>query len=288
MTKKRFFTFLAACAFASPLLLSGQIIAAYEATISAPVDGGGGPTLWYQNADYRTGTNLDHMDSTGSAGNDAFRLAGQTYTDYFGNANKAFGLASNATASAAISSSSNLFMTGAQGTVSFLFKTGSDVSYINPNFESLFRQGSGFELILINNKVRLSYTSDGPKTLSIGPNLTADTWYYAALKWDTTKVSDDLTWYVGVAGSDTLATGTLNIDAAGGNTSIEIAGRTNANLFKDPMQEFAVWERELSAASIQQQFDATAVPEPSAYALMAGIICFGLILIRKRLRYNAG
>lgn len=282
MTKKRFFTFLAACAFASPLLLSGQIITAYEATISAPVDGGGGPALWYQNADYRTGTGLANMDSTGSAGNDAFRLGGQTFTDFFGNANKAFGLASNATASAAISSSSNLFMTGAQGTVSLLFKTTTD----NTPLQVLFTQGSGFELAVLNGSTRLTYTSSGTKYLSIGSTLATETWYYAALKWDTTKASNDLTWYLGEAGGSTLQSGSVSIDAAGGNSSITIAGRTSSNFLLSAMQEFAVWERELSEASIEGQY-AALVPEPGTYALISGFVVLGIILIRRRARANA-
>jgi len=281
MTMHRCLKLLAACALASPLFLTGQIITSYEATIANPADGGAGPALWYQNADYRTGTGLVHMASTGSANNTAFRLGGQVYTDYFGNPEKAFGLAADAANSGAVSGSTGLFMTGAQGTVSFLFKTGSDVTYTT--LQSLFRQGAGFELILFNNRVRLSYTSAGTKTLNIGPSLTADTWYYAALKWDTTKPSDDLTWYMGVAGSDTLASGTVGIDAAGGNATIEIAGRSTTNLFKDPMQQFAVWERELSDASVQQQFTAL-VPEPGIFALLLGIFGLGYVVIRRRVR----
>jgi hypothetical protein len=228
-----------------------QTLAGFEATVAAPADGGGGPVLWYRNAD--SATESGHMDSTGSASNQAFRLGGQLYADYFGNADKAFGLAAATSASASISGSSSLFMTGAQGTVSFLFKTGADLTTL----QSLFRQGGGFELIVFNGRVRLSYTSDGTKTLNIGPSLQGNTWYHVALKWDTTKPSDDLTWYLGVAGSGTMQSGTVSIDAAGGNTSIEIAGRSNSNFFLNPMQQFAVWQRELSAASIQAMYDAT-------------------------------
>jgi hypothetical protein len=285
MSMHKHLKLLAACVFASPLFLSGQTLFTYEAAIAAPADAGGGPALWYQNADSRTGTGLVHMASTGSATNTGFRLGGQTFTDYFGNTDKAFGLAADATASGSVSGSTNFFMTGPQGSVSFLFKTGSDVTY--SSLQSLFRQGTGFELILLSNRVRLSYSSAGTKTLNIGPNLTADTWYYAALKWDTTKPSDDLTWYLGVAGSETLASGTVGIDVAGGNASIEIAGRSSTNFFKDPMQQFAVWTRELSDASVQQQFTALAVPEPGTYALLLGIFGLGYLVIRRRPRATA-
>jgi len=251
----------------------------YENTISSPADGGGGPALWYRNANSRVGTGLVKMASVGSEDNEAFRLGGQTHTDFFGNPNMAFGLASDETQSAAISNSTNLFMTGAQGSVSFLFKTGSDVTYTT--LQSLFRQGSGFELILFNDRVRLSYTNEGSKFLNIGPSLVADTWYYTALKWDTTKLSDDMTWFLGVAGSDSLASGTINIDSAGSNTSIEIAGRTNTSLFMDPMQQFAVWQRELSDASIEQQF--AAIPEPSTLALFSIALAVSLLARRRTL-----
>ncbi len=251
----------------------------YENTISSPADGGAGPALWYRNAESRVGTGSVNMASVGSATNEALRLGGQTHTDFFGNPNMAFGLASGATASAAVSDSTNLFMTGAQGSVSFLFKTGSDVTY--SDLQSLFRQGTGLELILFNNRVRLSHSNDGYKYLNIGPSLVADTWYYTALKWDTTKTSDDMTWFLGVAGSDTLASGKVSIDNAGENATIEIAGRTSMNLFMDPMQQFAVWERELSDASIEQQF--VAIPEPSTLALFSIALAVSLLARRRTL-----
>lgn len=260
-----------------PLFLSAQTITSYEATIASPVDSGSGPTLWYQNADSSTATG--HMDSTGSASNQAFRLGGQTYTDYFGNADMAFGLAADETIAAAVSGSTNLFMTGAQGTVSLLFKTPSDMT----GLQVLFGQGLGFELAVNSGTTRISYTSDGTKFANIGLALSADSWYYAALKWDTTKESNDLTWFLGDAGSETLATGSLNIDAAGGNTSITIAGRASSNFFVSPIQEFAVWDRELSTASIEGQYLAL-VPEPATYSLISGFIVLGVILIRRRIR----
>jgi hypothetical protein len=253
MKSKPLFIVVALLATAT-VSVQAQTLAGFEAKIASPADGLGGPVLWYQNADFATESG--HVDSTGSATNQAFRLGAIKYPDFFGNDHKAFGLATPVTASAAVSGSSNQFMTGTHGTVSVLFKTGTDLATL----QSLFRQGSGFELIVFSGRIRLSYTSDGLKTLNIGPALEANTWYFAALTWDTTKSGNDLTWYLGTAGAGTLATGSVGIDQAGGTTSIEIAGRSSANFFPQPMQQFAVWQRELSAAAIQALYDATLSP----------------------------
>lgn len=236
----------------SAIHLAAQTLANYEATIAAPLDGGGGPALWYTS--YDTATVTGHMDNSGSAGiaYQAYRLGGQSYTDYFGNPTKAYGLVNPPTQAAAVAGSTALFMTGAQGTVCLLFKTPPDMS----GLQVLFAQGPGFELAVNGGTMRVTYTSDGTKYANIGTPLAANTWYYAALKWDTSKPSNDLTWYVGEAGTGTLESGNLSIDAAGGNSSIVISGRTSANFFLSPIQEFAVWESELTDAAIQAQADA--------------------------------
>jgi hypothetical protein len=237
-----------------------QWMAEFEATISSPADGGGGPALWYANFSNATGTG--HMDNRGSAGatpatHQAYRLGAQSHTDCFGNTGMAYGIAPGGTQSAAVAGSTGLFMTGAQGTVSLLFKSPQDLS----GLKVLFQQGSGFELALDGPSVRLAYNSGGTRYAFIGSALAAGTWYYAALSWDTTKPSGELTWYLGAAGGGGLESGSLSIDAAGGNAAITIAGRANANLFFAPMQQFAVWERQLSDSSIREMHGTTVALE---------------------------
>jgi hypothetical protein len=289
MTMHNHLKLLAACALASPLFLTGQIITSYEATISTPADGGGGPALWYQNADSATGTAPNiHILNSGSAGansstHQAFRLGGQTYTDYFGNADNAFGIDISGNA-AAVSGSSDLFMTGQQGTVSFLFQTPSTLANA-----SLFRQSNtnSFELFLLGSGSTGNLRMAVENNLTTLPTLSTNTWYYFAARWnaDQGAGNDEFTWYLGVAGGTTLSSGGINIVGTntGASGSIEIAGRSTTNKFPGAMQQFAVWERELSGASIDQQFTAL-VPEPGTYALLLGFFGLGFVLIRRRLR----
>lgn len=236
-------------------------LAEYASTIASPADGGGGPFLWY--ADFSTATVNGHMDNSGSAGatpstHQAYRLGAQSHADSFGNAAMAFGLADDPSQSAAVAGSTGLFMTGPQGTVSLLFKTPPELS----GLKVLFQQGNGFELALDGPSVRLAYTNGGTQYATLGGALDPETWYYAALRWDTTKPSGDLTWYLGAAGGEALQSGSLTIDAAGGNAAITIAGRASANFFTGPMQQFAVWERELSDTSIRAMHGTTVIQVP--------------------------
>jgi hypothetical protein len=235
----------------------------YETTISNSA-----PTLWYKNANTKSG---EHINNSGSAGalpttHQAYRLGGALYTDLWGNANMAFG-PTNATAPA-VAGSTGLFTTGAVGTVSFLFKTPDTMPAA---IQTLFSQGTTFAIKLnTNGAIRIDHANSGTKYSNTVTAATG-TWYYVAMKWDTTKTSNDLTWYVGAA-NGSLQSGNLTIASAGENTSIGLDG------LKAPMQQIAIWGSELSAASIQSQF--SQIPEPATIG-MIGLGGLAVILLRR-------
>ena len=241
-------------------------LATYEYAITN--SGGTGPSLWYKNATTKSG---EHMSNSGSSGavNVAYRLAGALYTDVWGNENMAFG-STNAIAPA-VASSTGLFATGAQGTVSFLFKTPTTMP--TGSYPDLFAQGASFAVdIGPSSAMRIGYSNGVTTVYASIATLTTDTWYYFAMKWDTDKPSNDLTWYLGTA-SSSLQSNTLTIAKAGLNTTIALGQLNN------PMQEVAIWQRELSDASIQSQFDA--IPEPATVGLF-GAAALGLMILRRR------
>ncbi len=236
----------------------------YETTISNSA-----PTLWYKNANTKSG---EHINNSGSAGalpttHQAYRLGGALYTDLWGNANMAFG-STNATAPA-VAGSTGLFTTGAVGTVSFLFKTPS----ANPStIQTLFSQGVSFTVALNSNgMIRIAHDNSGTKYSNV-VSVATDTWYYFAMKWDTAKTGNDLTWYLGTTNS-TLNSGNLTITSAGlASASIQLDG------LKAPMQQIAIWGSELSDASIQSQF--SQIPEPATIG-MIGLGGLAVILLRR-------
>lgn len=247
----------------------------YENTISSPADGGAGPALWFKSGAQRSSNDL-HILNSGSAGaldsTHQAQAAGQAlHEDLWGNANMAFGTTSG---SASVAGSTGLFATGAQGTVGFLFKTGASIPAAG---EPLFQQGGTLSVELRTTGVpapgvRITYTNDGTKYASVGA-VTTDTWYFFAMKWDTSKTGDDLTWYLGEENGP-LQSGTLTIDSAGGSNQAVRFGHANL-----PMQQVAVWERELSDESIQAQF--AVIPEPSTLVLF-GVAAAGLLLVGRR------
>jgi hypothetical protein len=238
----------------------------YEAAIASPADAGGGPELWYKNATSISGTTVTNSGSAGAtytvAGLGAFK-----YTDLWGTTNKAFGISNPANQSLAasaasdsgstVSSSTGKFMTGQKGTISLLFKTPTTMGQ---TATTLFYQG-GFELMI------QGAGKDTPRLTTAGsiytylPKVTADTWYYFAACWnaDQGAGADELTWYLGKAdGTGTLTNGSINIVATtnGASGTLYLAGHGSYFEYYGAMQEVAVWGRELSEASIINQFDA--------------------------------
>lgn len=244
-------------AFGCASLLHAQDIGTYELTISAPADGGAGPVLWYRDA---SDINNVHVYNSGSSAggtppvepasgtNQAYRLGGAVYDDYFGNAGNAFGV-DVSTNSAAIAGSTNAFMTGQEGSISLLFKTPSDIENA-----SIFRQG-GFELFLLGATDTARLTVEGT---NYNPLLTVDTdtWYYFAARWNADQgPGDELHWYLGRLGGS-LGFGSIGLSGTGvgASASIELGGRGVSNKFPSALQQVAIWQRELTESAIEQQF----------------------------------
>ena len=268
-------------------LLPAQDLGSYEATIAAPGDGGAGPVLWYRDAsDIVNGHVLNSGSSAGgippvepaSATNQAFRLGSATFDDYFGNAGNAFGIDVTGNA-AAVSGSSDLFMTGPQGTISLLFKTPSEIENA-----SVFRQ-VGFELFLLGATNTARLTTEATTYTSLF-TLNPDTWYYFAARWNADLGPGDaqLSWYLGRLGGS-LGFGAVGLagNGVGATRSIEFAGRSTSNKFPGALQQIAIWTRELSEQAILQQFavfaggtnelvEAVRGIFPSAVELAPGII----------------
>ncbi len=241
----------------------------YEAAIASPIDAGGGPDLWYKSATLISGTAVTNSGSAG-AYYTVPKLVAFTYVDRWGTADKAFGISNPANQSLAtnsasdagsgITGSSGKFMTGQQGTISLLFKT---PTIISQTAATLFYQG-GFELLLLKDstpatlKPRLTTAGSIYTTL---PAVTPETWYYFAARWnaDQGAGADELIWYLGKAdGTGTLTNGSINIAAAtnGASGTLYLAGHGSYFEYYGAMQQVAIWERELSEASIINQFNA--------------------------------
>ena len=229
-------------------MLTGAVCAdltGYEKTISSPADGGAGPALWYKSGAQRSANDL-HILNSGSAGASytAHHLAAALSADLWGNANMAF---LGDPYVPGVSGSSGLFTTGEKGTVSFLFKTPATIPDTRP---LLFSQGATFKVLLnINGKIRIDHVNGGTKYIDV-VSVKTDTWYYFAMKWDTSRRRGGLRWYLGEA-DGRLRTGTLAIDRAG-----DPYAPIQFNQAMVPMQQIAIWDRELSKESIEAQFAA--------------------------------
>src|ERR1051325_2732526 len=179
------------------------------------------------------------------------------------------------------------------GSVSFLFRMLNDTN--NTGARYLMSQGgtSGtrnqlalfLESTNVANgdpnslKLRLG---NGPTTTLLQPaNIITNAWYYFAIAYNETHNSNpgEVRWYLGPIGG-TLANGVINIgdDAViGDNGPLAIGNRVvsgvlqDNNSFRNPgsgvIDEFAIWNDELTTAEILAQFNALSVSSPPAPAL---------------------
>ena len=249
----------------------------YQSTISAPTDGGAGPALWYQTS---------RTPNSGSAAASHVLTSGGTLTslsaDYWGNANSAFGPEAATTSAGAVAGSTGLFASGANGTVSFMFKTPGTLGT-----DALFSQGenshtSQFELMIVGGKLRMGVMFNGTKiNNTFGASLSPDTWYYYAMNWDLTPTYNGLRWHYGEAGDATLNTGTVSLSVSGASDKpIQVGGRVAGYVPNEgSFQNIAVYERTLSDSAIQSQF--AAIPEPAVMGMIT--LSAGSLLFIRRL-----
>jgi hypothetical protein len=178
----------------------------------------------------------------------------------------------------------------AVGTVSLVFRMLSDTNNTGQRF--VFSQGAGtsgnqnqLSLFFENtnaangdpNALKLR-VGNGPTTTILQPtNILTDTWYYFAMTYDENRDSQsggEVHYYLGpVDGS--LSSGMINIAntaVIGDNGTVYLGNRnTFAGAFRNPgsgaIDDFAVWNEELSPAEISAQFAAvtyvtSSVPRP--------------------------
>jgi hypothetical protein len=242
-----------------PLLLSplaqAQSSSAFVGSIGLPSDGGEGPSLWYQDGVANSGSAGSSFSLTSGGGKIAI-----TATDYFGNANGAFGLLPDAAAGAAVAGSGGLFASDNNGTVVFMFKTPAELT----GFISLFNQGSfgnpesHLEVGINNGWLRLGTQLGSIQQLAHNLRLLdTNTWYYFAMHWDLSQAANNLAWYIGQAGESQPINGKLTVSKAGSsNAPIQIGGRGRGSVSLGYFQNIAIYERTLSEQAIKDQFKA--------------------------------
>jgi len=114
--------------------------------------------------------------------------------------------------------------------------------------------------------LRLGVGTNEPIILA-DSNLVRGAWYYLAVTCDETRGSDEVRWYLGQVGSQTLPVGSFALGAArmfGNNGSITLGnkeGSGNTSAFRETasingsIDQVAFWQRELTEAEVKAQFD---------------------------------
>jgi hypothetical protein len=111
---------------------------------------------------------------------------------------------------------------------------------------------------------------DGTTTLLLSNNIVFGAWYYLAVTYDEARDAGEVNWYLGRIGN-ALNSGTIDMsnDAVVGNDDPFVLGnQTNLNSgFRNPgkgrIDEFAVWNRELTGTEISDQFAKLPNPFPA-------------------------
>ena len=175
----------------------------------------------------------------------------------------------------------------ASGTISFLFRMLSNTNNTGQRF--VFSQGAGtsgngnqLSLFLENTnsangdpnslKVRVG---NGPTTTILQPtSIVTNAWYYFAMTYDENRNSQsggEVRYYLGPVGG-TLVAGAIdlgNTAVVGDNGTVSLGNKTGfTSGFRNPgagaIDEFVVWNDELSPAEISAQFAAVTYVAPSA------------------------
>jgi hypothetical protein len=159
-----------------------------------------------------------------------------------------------------------------KGSISVLFRT--LVGTTNTGQRFVFCQGNvtsnGNALALYFENSTSTNGGAGDLKLRVGNSTTSilasnqivgDSWHYFAMTYDESRDAGEVIWYVGRAGG-ALTSGTMDIgnDAVvGDNGTVAIGNQPDLSSgYRNPgngrIDEFAVWNRELSAAEVAAQF----------------------------------
>jgi hypothetical protein len=219
-------------------------LATFNELIATPVDGGSGPTLWFQSA---------RTPNFGSAGQQWEIGAGSPLIDvrpdYFGNAAGAFGLPTGFDRGAAISGSGGQnFASGEQGTVILSLQTTGDVQSLASIFsKGVFADTNPFEITLFQGNLRLNYRLDAEtKTAANIYAAQPDTWYTMLVRWDMALGADAMRWFVIDMDRGIADAGNVSPSIVGDVTrAVRVAGRPSSNPFFGSLQNIAVYDRAL-------------------------------------------
>jgi hypothetical protein len=282
-----------------PALTSFADLSAFQSTIASPTGGGAAPTYWwtFDNTLTNSGSGAGGVltEGNGLGGN----LGGYT-NDLFGNVDSAryMGSLSNSlsTGTDVISGGSTLTSgdstAAGKGTLVLTFKT-PDVAISASRY--LFAQGHEGTPV---NSFALWESTGGFLNLRTGngsTNLTAlslSTWYYFVITWDETRGPDENHFSFGQVGG-VLTNGIRNpsnssVMGNNGTFTIGNSATTNSNGYiqgTDPgrIDEFAIYNYELSQTQINDQFAAIVIPEPSTL-LLCGLSLVSLFVVTRRRR----
>lgn len=211
---------------------------------------------------------------------DMFRNAGSSYsyvnkTDFLRNLttpNLISGGGTSNTTSTASGTVSFLFRSLGGGEVTgqrYLFSAGSVVA--NHNAFALFVESTN----VVNgdpNALKLRF-GNSTRTILPAASMAPSTWYYFAVTYVESRAPNKAIWYVGRPGEALLTGQTTNSaeSVAGTGTGLYIGNKETIDAaFRDPgsgqLDEFAIWNRELSSAEINAQFAAlpNRLPPPAS------------------------
>jgi hypothetical protein len=158
----------------------------------------------------------------------------------------------------------------------YLFYAGNSTA--EGNALSLFFENTNYVANADPSSLKLRF-GNTTTTILQATNLLPSTWYYFAVTYLESRVPNKAIWYLGPAGG-VLASGmTTNADyavAGDGGGILYIGNQTNlTSAYRSPgngrIDEFAIWNRELSAAEITNQF--ARLPQlPPATATYAEVV----------------
>jgi len=134
------------------------------------------------------------------------------------------------------------------------------------NAVALYFDGTNSTDASLTGALRLGVgPSDQP--ILLDTNIVRGAWYYLTVTCDETRGSDEVRWYLGQVGSQTLPAGSFALGAArkfGNNGAITLGnkeGTNNTSAFRESptingsIDQVAFWQRELTEVEVHAQFD---------------------------------